>query len=289
MSELDDILELYKNSEFYKKNKNTYHSDKILKNVFKQEVKINRFVGLSKKTYEEIHQIETDLMRNLIYEFENRVDIKDKNIIYEMIHAFYVDPDGNGISNERNVLCGCGADGLFSVNRIFRKFERGEEAVAEYERYRKKPIFYFPREKNGINPTRCLVFGDRIDHTLYDLKMCLNRIEEKSDIRDCKLYSAYKRPKTSKWLKDIGSFEKLVEAYGIEGIFVNENYEVYDIERGNGEPISKYDKSYSWQWSDTYYDNLKALVDKFYAKEGINGRNEHLCHERHTRLSAVIR
>lgn len=268
MSELDDILELYMNSKFYEKNKYTYHSDKILRNVFKREVKLNRFVGSSKMTYEEIHQIETDLMRNLICEFENKAEIKDKSIIYEMIHAFYVDPDGKGTKPMGNVLCS--ADGLFSVNRIFRKFEKGEEVVAEYDHYRKKTIFFFPREKNGINPTRCLVFGDRIDHTLYDLKMCFNKMKEKSNIEDCKLSSAYKRPKTREWLENIGSFENLVNEYSIMGVFVNENYEVYDIDRGSGELISKYDKSYSWQWSDTYYDNLKALVDKFYAKEGIS-------------------
>lgn len=263
MPELDNILDLYMNSGFYEKNKDTYHSDKILKNVFKCGISVHRFYGIGKKTYEEIHQTDTEFMRDLICEFANKVD---EDIVYKMILACYIDPDCKAKKPIKNIQCN--ADGLFSVKRIFNRYGISEEAVTEYEHYRKKPIFFFPIEKNGINMTRYSVFGDRIDYTLYDLKMCFEN-REKGDIKDCKLFSAYTRPRTEKWLDNIKSFPDLVNEYGVMGVFVNENFEVYDIEKGNGEIISNYDESYDRQWGNRYYDNLRILIDKFYAKEGI--------------------
>lgn len=258
MLELDNILDLYMNSGFYEKNKNTYHSDKILKYVFRCEIRVHKFDGLSKKTYEEIHQIDTEFMRDLICEFANKVD---EVIVYKMILACYIDPDCNAKKTIENIQCS--ADALFSVKRIFNRYGISEEAVTEYEYYRKKPIFFFPIEKNGINMARYSVFGDRIDYTLYDLKMYFKN-KEKGDIKDCKLFSAYKRRRTKKWLDKIESFSNLVKEYSIEGVFVNENFEVYDIEKGNGEIISNYAESYSRQWSNRYYDNLRKLVDKYF-------------------------
>lgn len=263
MPELDKVLDLYKKSGFYKENRDTYHSDKILNDVFKCGIRVHKFYGIGKKTYEEIHQTDTAFMRDLICEFANKVN---KDIIREMILACYIDPDCRAIKNIGDIQCS--ADGLLSIKRILNKYEASEEAVTEYEYYRKKPIFFFPIEKNGINMTRYSVFGDRIDYTLYDLEMCFEN-REKGSIKGCKLYSAYTRPRTEKWLDNIKTFPKLVEEYGIMGVFVNENFEVYDIEKGNGEIISNYGESYSRQWSNRYYDNLRILIDKFYAKEGI--------------------
>ena len=104
--------------------------------------------------------------------------------------------------------------------------------------------------------TRASVFGDRIDCTLYDLK---RRFEGK----ECKLEKVYHMPKTSIWLSEIGSFENLANLYRIKGIFVNDDYEVYDLEKGDRNILTTYSDTYTWDWSDSYYDNLKKKIDEF--------------------------
>ena len=70
-------------------------------------------------------------------------------------------------------------------------------------------------------------------------------------------------PKTAIWLAEVGSFENLVTIYGIKGVFVNDDYEVYDLEKGNGSTLTTYCDKYTWDWSDSYYDNLKKKIDEF--------------------------
>ena len=70
-------------------------------------------------------------------------------------------------------------------------------------------------------------------------------------------------PKTSIWLSEIGSFENLANLYGIKGIFVNDDYEVYDLEKGDRNILTTYSDTYTWDWSDSYYDNLKKKIDEF--------------------------
>ena len=259
MAELDNILEKYQNSEFYIKYKGTYFSDVILRDVFKCDVKLNRLYGLNKKTYEEIHQLNVELMRDFLNLFSNSVQVKDLEILWKMIYAFYLDPDSNGIKELKNVKCT--ADGLLSIKRIYRKYGMSEKTVSEYDRYRKKPIFFFPQEKNGINMARASVFGDRIDHTLFDLKRYFEKIKN-GNMNECRLLSAYSLPKTKEWLYEMRSFDKLIDWYGVKGIFVSEKYEVYNIEKGDGSLITSYREEYNWLWSDIYYNNLKVLIDK---------------------------
>ena len=96
-------------------------------------------------------------------------------------------------------------------------------------------------------------------YTLFDLK-------RKFAGNICRLDEAYNLPKTNAWLKNIGSFEKLVEIYKIKGIFVNENYEVFDLEKGNGSLITDYCDEYSWTWSERYYNQLKSKIDLYMKK-----------------------
>ena len=142
--------------------------------------------------------------------------------------------------------------------------------IKEYETYRKHPIFYFPRERNGVNMTRATVFGDRIDCTLLDLKYYYTREKQ------CKLKSALKKVKTAKFLQTFSTFEELVDWYGIKGSFVNESYEINDLERGAGAILSDYHSDTRWQWSDQYYENIKKASEKFMAinqSEGLGHPN----------------
>lgn len=220
--EIDKALELYKESPFYEKYKDKYESDRILKEAFGVELRLHRKYGL--KTYSQVHQYNVDVMNDFIKLFSIYAGLNDKELLWRMIYAVYLDPDGYAIRTIGGVPCS--ADGLLSIKRIHRKFGVSEEAIREYELYRRTPIFFFPQEKNGINMSRAAAFGDKIDFTLFDLK---RRFEGK----ECKLSNAYNLPKTSKWISEVETFENLVEEYGIKDIFVNDNYEIYDLEKAD--------------------------------------------------------
>lgn len=189
---------------------------------------------------------------------------EDKDKCWKNLRASYNDPDKKSVKYFGKSQTKCTADGLFSINRIYNKNGLTEDMVADYRICRKKPIFFFPQERGGINQLRYSVFGDRIDHTLFDLKNYFdykNNFEYKNY---CRLAKAYDKPKTSEWLEDINDFKQLVEWYDIKGIFVNDKYEVIDIEAGDGKIIDTYKKTYKREWSDDYYDHLKKIVDKYY-------------------------
>lgn len=255
MEKLDEILDQYKKSEFYKKYEDKYISDIILRNAFHREIKLHRLYGL-KRNYSDVHQFNVDILSDLLRLFVCPAHIEDEGVLWNMIYAFYLDPDSCAVKQLAGIECS--ADGLFSMKRIYRKYGLSEYAIAEYERYRKLPIFFFPRERNGINMSRASVFGDRIDHTLFDLKNYFQ-----GNKRECKLAAAYGLPKTSEWLKEMGSFEALVKWYGIGGIFVNDNCEVFDLERGGKSVLTQYSDQYNWWWSDTYYCNLRNKIDDY--------------------------
>lgn len=253
----------YKESDFYAKYKKEYFSYIILRDVFKSDELHGRYGLNGLKSYGDVYQMNIDVMKDLKNLLADKFDEEDKSIFWHMIYAFYVDPDSYAIRVFRGIECS--ADGLLSIKRIYRKYGLTDEAISEYARYRRIPIFFFPKEKNGINMSRASVFGDRIDHTLYDIKKYYEAVN-KGNVDECKLKQAYKLPKTSVWLGEIGSFEELVKWYGIESIFVDENYEIYDIEKGDGSYITNYCDSYRWQWSDAYYNNLRNLIDKYMEK-----------------------
>lgn len=167
----------------------------------------------------------------------------------------YIDPDGYSVRVRNKVACT--ADGLISINRMYKKYNATSELVKEYKEYRKTPILYFPSEYNGINTTRATVFGDRPDHTLYDLKMYFE------GSKDCRLGSAYKLPLTAKWLGSFKDFSELTEWLGIKGIFTDENNEVFDLEYNDGTIIKGYAEKYDWKWSDAYYENLKKKIKEY--------------------------
>jgi hypothetical protein len=189
---------------------------------------------------------------------------KDYDLAWKMLYSFYLDPDSASTKNYGNILCT--SDGLLSIKRIYRHKGLTTQLISEYETYRRVPIIYFPQEKNGINMTRASVFGDRIDYTLFDLKKYFGSIESKTnlDCHKCRLISAYQLPKTSDFLHQMGSFENLIDWLNIKGIFTNEQYEVYDIEKGDDSIITDYLPKYSWNWSDEYYINIKQMIDKYF-------------------------
>lgn len=223
-------------------------------------------------TYEDIHKRNIEMMKAVLALLAEGDNAKYEGIFWSILYDLYEDPDSYAARELGAVKCF--ADGLLSIKRIYRNCGLTEKMVSEYDRYRKAPIFFFPSEKNGINTSRCSAFGDRIDHTLYDLKKYFDLLQQGKNTGECKLALAYSRPETRVWLRDIGSFENLVDWFRIKGIFVNDNYEVYDIENSIFDAgkereayISDYREPYEWAWSEVYYNNLKTLIDRYMDKQ----------------------
>lgn len=56
-------------------------------------------------------------------------------------------------------------------------------------------------------------------------------------------------------------FGELVKWFKIDGIFVNDNLEVFDLEKKDGSIIEKYSQTYPRKWSEGYYKNLKKKLN----------------------------
>ncbi len=190
---------------------------------------------------------------------------------WKLFYNSYIDPDGYsgvGVKTVNNTKLT--SDGLLSVKRI-KAMEGGfnNKFIESFKKYREIPIIYFPSETGGINVLRASKLEDRIDHTLLDIKHYL----EAPDPNQCILIDAYERSKTKKWLASYKkNFNKLVDDMGIKGIFVNEYYEVYDLEGSEGSILEELknekdyvkprSKEYISKWSKQYYDNIKEKINK---------------------------
>ena len=169
----------------------------------------------------------------------------------------HLDPDGIAVRSVFGIECT--ADGIHSMCRICAMEEKVEDILTVFKRYRAIPIFFFPREIERINTSRARVFKDRIDHTLYDLKMYYT--DKKNE---CRLFKTYSRQKTKMWLENMQSFENIIDWWRVKGIFTDSQYNVYDLELGNDCIITEYRRvsEYREQWSRQYYENLKEKIEK---------------------------
>lgn len=180
----------------------------------------------------------------------------------DLLYSFYcdnrLDPDGYA----RREICDvdCTADGLLTFYQICRHEEQICDIVSVYRDYGRCPMIFFPCEVGGINTSRARAFWDRIDHALFDLK---NYFGDRRT--ECYLAKAYNRPITKKWLDGMGSFENIVDWWGVKGIFTDSDYNVYDLEMNAGESINDYRSRgyYKTQWSQNYYNNLKECISWF--------------------------
>ena len=108
-----------------------------------------------------------------------------------------------------------------------------------------------------------------LDHTLFDLKRFCE------GATDCRLIRAYQQPQTKAWLEYFQyNFQKIVNWLKIDGIFVNENYEIYDLEKNDRSTLTELkshyvsfnDAAYLSSWSLTYYENVKGKISEFETK-----------------------
>ena len=213
---------------------------------------------MSKYQYTQYQQAYIKAVKT-ITEIYRQHETEDETVIHAQYKQKHLDPDGKTVRNEFDIKCT--ADGLLSIYRICNMEQNVTNILPVYERYRYIPIFFFPSEVGGINTSRAKVFGDKIDHTLYDLKTYYT-----AERANCRLLNAYNRPKTKQWLDKMQTFENLVDWWGIKGIFTDLEYNIFDLEYYDNSIITELygGKKYQYQWSMNYYNNLKKKIDAFY-------------------------
>ena len=248
-----------------------YTSEFCVKRGIYADLKLKEFNQISitkcNENFNKTVNRNVELLKDFIKEYysksklsHRKVGKNDKHSFGVMLYkALYDDPDKYDIRTIGKYDTICKSDALFSLNRIiyFQKYELNLNVANEYKLLRKKNILYFPPESH-INPDRYKNFNDKIDYLLFDIK---NYLEGNKKI--CKMKCTYKLKATQKWFESLDyDFSNLVLWLRLDGKFVkkiNGKYEVINIE--NGKIISKYPKNYNW--SKTYYDNLKKIVRKY--------------------------
>lgn len=208
--------------------------------------------------YSKAYQRAVDFM--VKFYAENKTESNIREAIVKEYKKNKMDPDGKAVRFKSDIKCT--ADALLSILRICSLEGNIDDVIPTYEEYRKTPVFFFPCENGGINTSRNSKFGDRIDHTLYDLKMYF------SDKEKCLMKDAYARTKTKAWLKSMGSFENIIDWFGVKGIFTDEKYNVLDLEFETDKIITSYKSTaeYHKQWTDVYYNNIKKKTQEIYRK-----------------------
>lgn len=211
--------------------------------------------------YQTAYKKAIGLIKGIYQENISEGDNAIRNMICEEYKRRRLDPDGKAVRYKAGVRCT--ADGLLSIIRICNLEVSVKDVVAVYEKYREYPIFFFPSENGGINCSRSSILGDRIDHALYDIKMYYSEQRE-----GCLLRDSYSRPKTKQWLENMGSFENIIDWWGVKGIFTDEDYDIYDLEYEESQCIKthKDSKEYRKQWSLAYYQNLKRKIDMYFER-----------------------
>lgn len=254
-------LEDFKKSGFYEQGdhdeKIRYARSCILKDYYKEGRKCN-LKGI--KTYTDCYNYDIETMTEFVNQCWNNYEKNEE--IKKMIYSFYIDPDGYDEKTESGVICS--ADGLLSFNRIYDHEKDFKDFIDTYKRYREIPIFFFPRERGGINTTRSRVFGDRIDHTLFDIKNYFEGREYKMDCLNKKGSFTHKFMegfKGKEKFKGKKGFPAFVEWLGIKGIFTDKSCNVFDIEKDDDSILKEYSPSYEWNWSDNYYNNIKKKIN----------------------------
>ena len=181
-----------------------------------------------------------------------------RELLLKMYKEKNLDPDSKAIKYYSDIKCT--ADALLSIKQICNMENDIKNIINVYKQFRETPIFFFPCEKGGINTLRANIFKDKIDYTLYDIKMYYDK-----GIESTKLKNAFKRPKTNLWLKKMGSFKNVINWLQIKNIFTNDNYNVYDLEYLDNRIIKDYENfdSNNKTWSNNYYNNLKNIILKF--------------------------
>lgn len=163
-----------------------------------------------------------------------------------------------------------GLDGICGWKQLYKFYNGKEEWIEVYKILRGS--FYgnwiWPNKRdkaNTINQFRALKFGDRIDHTLFDIKMYYKYKDKDVEMleKKCKMYCAFKNKETKEFFDRIGSFDKFVSVYKLSGFFV-EKEEVFDLSKEKSfiseEIHEAFDEHTRWyKLDECYLENILRI------------------------------
>ena len=210
--------------------------------------------------YQKAYQKTVDRLTELYKQFCVEKEEKIRSKLHGVYRNKRWDPDGKAIRYVGDIKCT--ADAILAFNRICKMEEREDDIVQVFEKYRKIPIIFFPCGRGCINTSRASIFGDRIDHILFDLKMYYTEKRQ-----ECRMIKTYDKGQTKKWLDEMESFENIIDWWGVRGILTDVDYNVYDLEYEDKRIITEYKEKYSKEWSKGYYENVKRKVEKMDKRE----------------------
>lgn len=129
--------------------------------------------------------------------------------------------------------------------------------LEDYKRVRGNSDLHFiwPKHKlPTINTQRYVAYLDRIDCLLYDLKLYFEQPKLKTPMSP-----AYQQEFTKLWLQQFKDFKDFVQKMKFDE-FVDENYEVYDLELNDGTVIRDIKSIQDIRLSINRY--LRNMIDK---------------------------
>lgn len=189
-----------------------------------------------------------------------------------VVDALYKDPDifDKNLKNNfyqilnKNPKINFSTDGICGWKILFDINDGKKNWLEEYKIIRgsKYGEFIWPSDRsNGnqtINQQRSIYFGDRIDLTIYDIKRYLTNQNTKMSFESQSTKEFFDNYKNK--------FKKFCDDYGIKGKFVNEKYEVLDL---NIKDISKQEiitekKIKDFSWSNHFCVKTKKELMKNY-------------------------
>lgn len=100
----------------------------------------------------------------------------------------------------------CSLDALIGWKPLFR-FRNGDKngQMTQNLLDKQNGPFSFSSTKNSLNQLREILLKDRIDYTLFDIKLFYDNAAH------LKLQKAYEQEPTRKWLKSFGTFNQFIE------------------------------------------------------------------------------
>ena len=187
--------------------------------------------------YKFLEENDSEFLEVIYTELCLDADEYDEELYIELGEKYNLERKGRKlidyVSGEKIILSAdviCGRKQIVKINDgVYSNW------IKDYETIRSKLDLHFiwPKHKlPTINTYRYTIYKDRIDCLLYDLKMFFNG--EKIPME-----KAYNNDDTKIWLNKFSDFPDFINTMKLNN-YVDENYNVLDIEKDDGSIITKF-------------------------------------------------
>lgn len=193
-----------------------------------------------------------NLNKNDIEKYKDKLE-KNIKLIEENRIDECIDPDKyiNQIYIINSEEIKLGTDGICGI-KYLKRYYNNQKLKDVYITIRNK-IIVWPKHIKSINQRRYQVYRDRIDFTIFDIKMFYENKESNLVVE---------KSKSERYLNKLGNFKKFIEEYELQN-FVNKNYEVYNLASNSNKVIKNYqDYEFSEEINKQYLINLVEKLEK---------------------------